>query len=284
MEPSTDQSKKVALLWTPSEEDEERASHNKAELKFSIDFSSESEPLEGTITDAISFFMQETTRDLLLSSGGEQKIEEYELTPELERIWKESCQHFQTNHDNFAEYNGCLLSGHFEATFPGVHLCNTILNGVQLVVDDTAMPVYETHTLAENHESRGLLAWLFDRATGNASIPRGYFFRTGTIAMSKTTIVDHGDDQFAFSSNIRLDVTIAFPAILLRLSPFSKSKAEEFGRNSCQRSITKMMGKSLKNTRAEYHRYLESKTLDKDDQVIQTTTPVGVKELYTSSY
>ena len=281
---------RVALIWMPSDGEEEKL-QNKGELKFRVDRAVQSEPLEGgTSKDVVDFFVRQTTRDCFLSCGGEKKIETYRLTPELSDIWKESCQHFHSSTD--AIFHGSVLSSQVQMSFPGVRLINTLLCGIQMdqANDPTATPVYEMHNLAEKHETEGILAWLFDRATGYYKIPKGHFFRSGAFAMSRLEILEEHDGTlpplFSFRCTTHVDVTLTFPALLLRLSPFSKSKAEELGRNACRRAVTRDMTRALAKTRDAYHSYLlhSSKASVQKHWRSNSKPPVSAQSLYRSSF
>ena len=277
----------AALIWTPppSEEGDQKSDSHKVELKFSIDINTQSEPLEGgTRNDVIDYFIQQTTRDCFLSCGGKKKIDKYPITSELQDIWKESCRYFQSN--NFAEDDDYdVMSCQVEVWFPGVHLCNTILSGIQLVYDGDGIPVYEMCTLVEKHETQGMLAWLFDRLTGNADIPKGQFYRSGMHAVSRLTIVEQ-QEQFSISGSIQVDVKIVCPAILLRLSPFSKSKIEELAHNSCEKEISKDLRRALEKTCDKYQQYLQSKKAETDEgrKKAARIRPIRAQSLYRNSF
>lgn len=295
---------RVALIWTPPEEEGDRqegrhdASHRKkslVELNFCVDFATQSEPLDGTRKDIVDFFVKETTRDCFLSCGGEKKIEPYALTSELVDAWKDSCRHFESDNFPTESIDDCsVMSMQVQVWLPGVHLFNTLLSGIQLLFDDdgddSSTPIYEMHTLAEKHEPRGLLAGLFDKLTGNCKIPKGHFYKSGTMAVSRVTIVEQEEQQqFALHGHIRLNVKLFFSATLLRLCPISKSKVEELARHACQKEIAKDLQKSLDKTRDRYHEDQRSNTADaimdcKIKAAPPRILPTRSQSLYKSSF
>ena len=236
--------------------------HETAELIFDGDYCGVSDPLpEGTSKEAaLAFLMQDSTRDLLFSAGGERRLELLNSTSELLEMWEDSIEYF--GYERKPTEKDTLLSVEAIVQFPGLKLITTAASGIYTLTNEqTAMEEYHTFSVAEKQRTEGLkpAVWLFNQLTGNADKEKGVFLPASGRAKSiislveNTTAVDdneteNGPSRFSFSFDVGLQVSVKFPKALMRIIPSSKEKMEEQGGTAIKKTVQNDVNKALQAT------------------------------------
>jgi hypothetical protein len=221
-------------------------------LTFSGNFELTSDHLPGATEDVASFFKSKECRNLLLSAGGTRPLAEVKVTPQLKEMWTEMCGFFgSTNLPNDDDY---VLICETTINFPGVCVRNKVYNGVKLLESENGLPEYELILVADKRSAEGPapLVWLFNKLTGVKEDDDAEFSPPQGRVKNRVSIVKLEDGDLAVNVDVKFQIVIKFPTILVRLLPVSKEKMEENGTASVLKAISKDIMASVEGTREAF--------------------------------
>lgn len=216
-------------------------------LTFIADYTGTTESFtEGTTKEDLSdFLLKPDTRDIFLTAGGTRQVTELDMTPQFKEFWQEACQEFSSS--ALPNDNDKLLSVDSVTKFPGLKLTVTTANGFKEIYSGDSFQGLELLLVAERQESKGAppIVWLHNKLTGHGDREEGVFYSTEqTKARSWIAPTSH-DNGVALTFDVRLQIKVEFPAILLKLLPMSKEKSEEQGAAAIVKTIKKDVDSSL---------------------------------------
>ena len=232
--------------------------HATEKLVFKGDYVTTTDPLPTGTTEAdiADFLSTLGNRDIFLSAGGTREVEEMEMTPQLKRYWRGCCKHF--NSDAIPSEQDKLVAVATEIHFPGLTIQTTSVSGIiEIRNEQNILEAFEAFLIAEKSEPKGTapVVWIYNKLTGNNKREKGVF-QPPKQTKAKSTIgsVRLEDGSLALSFKLNMQITIEFPAMLLKILTTSKEKAEEQGSTS----VLKTVSKDIESARmAAYDKFIE---------------------------
>jgi hypothetical protein len=237
-------------LDSATTEDVAATQGSQANLTFRVELSVSSDPLPAeTSTEQIKIFLGDMeTRKIMLSAGKSREVQQVSMSPELERLWRELCQQEYGEANLPGSPDDCILATDTITRLPGIQLINKIYNGVKTKTDDAGIPQYTFLMIGEKQSVSGPapLVWIFNKLTG-ADKKKDPSLRPSGVAKSDVAIIKNDDGTLALRCDVTLKITVTFPAVLLKILPTSKEKAEASASASIGKGLQKEVEKSAKS-------------------------------------
>jgi hypothetical protein len=204
----------------------------------------------------LQFLQTPEIRNMLVTSGGERTVEELELTPKLLSEWKTACD---TVGSKYPDSDDVILSITTPGiAFPGLTITSRSKIGAKFILEkEPYKSYYEFTGVADETTVEGLkpAVWIYNMLTGAGK--KDEKSRTSISSLSRFSCEKTVDDTVLFKTDVFLSVGIKFPAILLRIIPTSKEKAEESGGQAIVKAIEKDVVKALSGIEEAYRKILE---------------------------
>lgn len=240
-----------------TEESTQNDKTSKLTLAAKIKLTSQPLPLKEGEEQLQRFFQLPEHRNLLVTAGGKRPCDEIELTPELVQEWKTACEGVaasQTPNEN----DTAVLVKTGGIDLPGLHLVSLTKIGVKLIEKTEARsPQYEMTLIGDERTVKGLppVVWIFNKLTGASSGGEG-----GTTTKSLTTVRYEITDnsKVVFQTDSFLSITVKFPAVLLKILPTNKEKAEETGSKAITKAVQKDLEASMKSFEEAYLKWIDN--------------------------
>lgn len=216
----------------------------KETLQFGKELTFTSDSLDAKVEDVAEFFRRKECLDLILGAGSTRPIKEMTATPQLKKMWREACDHFESASP--PEDGDRILSTDTVLSLPGMTLITTVINGVKFLEDGKGLPMYETVLIADKRTASGPapIVWIYNQLTGDGKVKDGEYSPPQARVISRASITEK-NGQPAFKVQVVFRIVVEFPAILVRILPTSKAKMEEQGINSISKGIAKDVDLSL---------------------------------------
>ena len=236
-------------LRSTAGDEEEKTSSNKETLVFRGDLNLSSEPLPKSTAkaDVASFLLRPEIRNSLLSSGGTRPVEEVPRNPELDELWIKFCnKEYGAQHK--PQPGDSILACDTVIKFPGLKMVNRVFNGVKCSVDpDSGIPTYSFFLIGERQSVTGLppVVFVFNKLTG--ADKKGDSLEPSGVAKSTLSVKENTDGNMVFNFVADIQIKIEFPALLLKILPTTKEKAEAQGSKSILKAIYKAVDDSTKS-------------------------------------
>lgn len=234
--------KHVSSDETETYDDVKNTKSSKAELKFGAEINTKSNPLSyDSKEEVISFFKNPQNRNLFITAGGKRDYQTMSMTSDILRDWTKQCEHMGTALPDENDEVFTVKTGGVQ--FPGLKLETSAIMGIKLIEKDGGLK-YQITLIGDDRKVKGLppVVSVFNKLTGGGS-------ESGSSSNLSTTniICDFGEEEskVAFKAETFLTVHIKFPAILLKILPTSKEKAEEQGSQSIYNSLSKDVQASM---------------------------------------
>ena len=234
--------------------------HATAKLVFRGDYVTTTDPLPAGTTqeDVAHFLSTPENRNVFLSAGGTRAVEPVDMTPQFKRYWQDICQHFHSSVSPADDDQ--LVQVATEVKFPGLKLVTTTLSGIKEIRNDKQiLQAYEVFLIAEKMEPKGAvpMVWIYNKLTGNDKNEKGVF-QPPKQAKAKSVIgyTELDDGSLALSFQLDMQITIEFPAVLLKILPTSKAKAEEQGSAAVMKTVSKDIDLAMMTA---YDKFMEQK-------------------------
>jgi len=145
-----------------------------------------------------------------------------------------------------------------QVSFPGLTLVTSTVSGIKEIRNErNILEAFEVFLIAEKSKPKGAapIVWMYNKLTGNDKREHGVF-QPPKQAKAKSLIgsTKLDDGSLALSFKLDMQITIEFPAILLKILPTSKEKVEEEG----SASVLKTMSKDIEMAMiAAYDKFME---------------------------
>lgn len=209
-----------------------------------------------TPTQILQFLQTPENRNMLLTSGGERPAEELELTPKLLSQWKTACD---TVGSKYPDSDDVILSIITPGiNFPGLKITSRSKIGTKFILESEPYKSYYEFTgVADETSVEGLkpVVWIYNMLTGAGQ--KDEKSRTSISSLTRFSCEKTGDQTVVFKTDVFLSVCIKFPAILLKIIPTNKEKAEETGGKAIVKAIEKDVIKALSGIEKAYQKMLE---------------------------
>jgi hypothetical protein len=233
------------------------APKKQANLTFLVELSVSSDPLPAeTTTEQIKVFLEDMeTRKLMLSTGKSREVQLVPMSPELTSLWNEQCQQEYGEANLPGSPDDCILATDVITRLPGLRLNNKIYNGVKKSTNDAGIPQYTFLMIGEKQSVKGPapLVWIFNKLTG-AEKKKDPSLKPSGVAKSDVAVINNQDGSLAIRYDVSIKITVTFPAVLLKILPTTKEKAEA----SASASIRKGLQKDVENgAKGVYDGFLE---------------------------
>lgn len=216
-------------------------------------------PADTTETDAARFLDALGNRDIFLSAGGTRHVEEVHMTERFKGYWRDVCRAFRSSVEPADD--DALVAVTTEVRFPGLRLVTSSVSGIKEIRDPETdlLKAFEVFLIAEKSEPQGAppVVWIYNRLTGNDEKESGVF-QPPKQARAKSVIgyTRLDDDSLVLSFQLDMQVVIEFPAVLLKILPTSKEKAEAQGSASVLKAVSRDIDSALQ---AAYDRFMEQR-------------------------
>jgi hypothetical protein len=245
------------LAETIRTKDEEEP--DQATLVLRADYVGESKAAPSTSQQAmVAFFRDPQNRNCLISAGNTRETH-CTTTDELRRKWKIRASSLGAE---VPEANDTIVRVRIgRMRFPGVTLESTSLIGTKLVIPtwSNAFPSYEFVLIQDKREATGLkpLVWVYNLLVGKGDREREK--DTTPTSLSRVTVQESNDGKFVtFKIETILEICVNFSAILLKLLPVKKEKAEAQGSSAVSRILRKDIDLAITTFRDTYAASMKS--------------------------
>ena len=149
--------------------------------------------------------------------------------------------------------------------FPGLTVCTTIYTGVKTLVaykGGHRVPYYSMNLIGQTQKASGLppIVWIFHQlmgTMGHETHKDDFVSRmepTGPVKSTISIIENEKDGTLSFHLDAQIQIRIEFPAMLLRILPTSRKRAEKQGSAAVMKTINKA---SKKGMEAAHQSFLE---------------------------
>lgn len=222
-------------------------------LGASIDAESSSLPVK----DEINVFLKENW-GLLISAGGKRAYSSLKVTDELRSQYKQQCETVKvTPSDDFEVVS--VITG--SISFPGLALTSCAKIGVQASSENK----YEFVFIGDTREVKGSppIVWIYNKLTGSGGTDDNNSSSDGSNAGPKsltsvTYRISEKNNTVVFQTETFLEIMVSFPALLMKILPTNKEKAEEQGASAIKKTLEKDVIASMKAFEEAYKSYAPS--------------------------
>lgn len=213
-----------------------------------------SDPLpEDATREQVSRFLRDEKRanlGLIASAGGARETREVPRTEELDGLWKECCLDTY-GAENLPAPDDPIFVTNTTSRFPGLRLTTTVYNGIktfdetEAAADDGIPPRFVLNMIAETQAPTGFppFVWAFHKLMGFCE-PEGSLRPCGRVQSVLSVVEDDGDDRrrrrrMALRMDVSVRIEVEFPAVLVRILPMRKDKAEAVASSSIMKSVSR---------------------------------------------
>ena len=204
----------------------------------------------------VDFFRNAVNRNCLISGGNTRETTTIPTTNGLLQKWKNRASSLQAVEPDASDDVIQVRVGGMQ--FPGVTLESTSLIGTKLLLpsESNAFPSYEFTLIQDSRQATGLppLVWVFNKLTGAGNQEREK--DTAPMSLSRVTVQESSDGKdITFKIETFLEIRVKFPAVLLKILPVKKEKAEA----QASEAVTKVLKKDIDAAIAKFReRYVDS--------------------------
>ena len=216
---------------------------DKACLVLRADYVGVSDPAPVTSHAAmIDFFRDSRHTSCLISAGNTRESHAVPTTDELLQKWKRRAASLGASEPVASDIIiSVAVSG---INFPGVKVESISIIGSKLLLptEATAFPSYEFILIRDERKATGLppIVWVYNQLTGAGKEEREK--DTAPMSLSRVTVCRSTDgESVTFKIKSFLEIRVNFPAVLLKILPVKKGKAEAQGGEA----VTKVLKKDI---------------------------------------
>ena len=222
-----------------------------AKLVLRTEYSRESEPSPiGSSEMTLDFFRDPKNRNILVSGGDGVLTHAVPPNPALLARWKKRAADLGATEPEATDTIISVQTG--AISFPGLRLVSEAIIGAKFLLpaDASSFPAYEFVLIDDTREVSGLrpIVWIYNQLTGADKDNE-----TSPVSLSRFTAHRSKDgDSVIFKIDSFLEITIRFPALLLKIIPSSKEKAEERGGAAVRKALSKDIDRAVACFRDAY--------------------------------
>lgn len=230
----------TSLSSTSSRQD--GASNDESSLLFFAKKRYLSEPIKNDEDDDIktklaSFLQEKGTIQTLLGGASENEVIKLPSSSDLLDQWTLKSEMLGAKKPTSSDAAYMVTTDGIQ--FPGLKLVTKAYIGTSLALKDpSSFPELQLVFIKDEQFAEGFNRWIFNKLTGGKKRSDEGGQSTSSISRISAT-TDGVESGYRFSVDTQLQVNINFPAILLRILPVSKSKAEEQGSLSLEKLLDK---------------------------------------------
>lgn len=228
--------------------------NDEASLVLRADYVGESKPAPVTSQEAmIDFFRDPKHCACLISAGNTRESHTVPTTDELLQKWKSRAASLGGEQPEMSDYIISVRTGGIR--FPGVTVVSTSLIGSKLLLptDSTGFPGYEFTLIQDQREATGLrpIVWVYNQLTGAGNKERENDAAPTSLSRVAPCPTPDGE-SVTFKIDSFLEIRVKFPAVLLKIMPVSKEKAEAQGAEAVINVLKKDIDVSIDKFRDIY--------------------------------
>jgi len=177
---------------------------------------------------------------LIASAGGARTTQEIARTDELDELWRECCLDTYGS-ENLPAPDDPVFVTNTTSRLPGLQLTTTVYNGVKTFENEAGIPQYVLNMIAETQAPTGFppVVWLFHKIMGFCE-PEGSLRPCGRV-QSILSLMEDSDSRLAFHMDVSVRIEVEFPAVLIRILPMRKDKAEAMVSSSILKAVSRDM-------------------------------------------
>ena len=201
----------------------------------------------------IDFFRDSKHSACLISAGNTRESHTVAVSDELLQKWKSRALALGAKEPEATDTIISVRTGGIR--FAGVTVESTSLIGSKLLLPTAAnaFPSYEFVLIQDQREATGLrpIVWVYNQLTGVGDKERDKY--TTPMSLSRVTpCLTPDGESVTFQIDSFLEIRINFPAILLKILPVSKEKAEAQGAEAVTKALKKDIDVSIEKFRDIY--------------------------------
>ena len=206
----------------------------------------------------LKFLQNKTNTNLLMSAGGSRPVESLEVTSELLDEWRMYCDIVGSKYPN-VDTDWAIATETSGINFVGlIKVVSKGRFGAKIVHDENdanAAPVFEVTGLTDSRSVTGFAPFvaIYKALTGEDKAKDNT--KVSSIARVSYKTVGENGEKFVFTSDVRVNIKINFPAFLLKILPQGKEKTEEKGGEAVSKAVVKDVEKSIKAIEEAYEEY-----------------------------
>lgn len=188
----------------------------------------------------LEFFQLDQNRNCLVSGGNNKPCIATSPSPELLQIWREKAA---LNGGAEPNENDVLLQVNTGGMkMPGITISSVAVIGCKLLSNANAFPVFEFVLVDDEQQVEGSkpIVWIFNQLTAASKKGDKAKKKDGPLSITRVSAKLSSDQKaIVFFSEGYIKISVKFPAVLLKILPVSREKAEEQGSTAIQRVIEK---------------------------------------------
>jgi len=233
---------------------------DEASLTLRADYVGKSKPAPVTSQEAlVDFFRDPKHSACLISAGNTRESHAVAVTDELLQRWKNRASSLGAKEPEASDTIISVRTGGIR--FPGVTVESTSLIGSKLLLPtkETEYPSYEFVLIQDQREATGLrpIVWVYNQLTGAGNKEREN--DAAPMSLSRVTPCPTSDgESVTFQIDSFLEIKVKFPAVLIKILPVSKEKAEAQGAEAVTKVLKKDIDVSIAKFRDIYAESLQS--------------------------
>lgn len=234
---------------------EPAAEEEKSTLTFNADCSLVSDAVpKDRKDDFIEYCRQDYFLTTLISSGGEREVHDVPRHEDLMSYWEEQCEEWCP--EMRPQEDDTLVSTDTKIQFPGLTLTTTSCSAVKRGIDGSGLPEYKLLLIGEKQTVKGLapVVWVFNKLTANDKKQKDKMHPTNGRVKTVISIAEE-DDSYALSYDVKFQINIVFPKLLLKILPTTKEKAEAQGSATCLKTVSKEFDKAVEYTLEAFEKW-----------------------------
>ena len=200
-------------------------------------------PEDATKQQVSSFLRDERRSNLvsvIASAGGARSTREVARTDELDGLWRDCCLDTYGS-ENLPAPDDPVFVTNTTSRFPGLKLTTTVYNGIKTFETEAGIPQYVLNMIAETQTPTGFppVVWAFHKIMGFCE-PQGSLRPCGRVQSVLSVVEDSNDSRrLAFHMDVSVRIKVEFPAVLMRILPMKKDKAEAVASSSILKSVSR---------------------------------------------
>ena len=189
------------------------------------------------------------------ASGGEANSspQEIPVTAEWESAWRKYCEKWY-GEAYLPRQGDSIYKSRTYTRFPGLTLCTEVYTGVKILprVGSKGLPGYCFLVIGQEQTAKGLppVVWMFHQIMGTKPVDQ-------KVAVEVDSLVPSGPIKSIYcveASNVgqlhlklqsNFQFRLEFPAVLLKIMPMSRAKAERQGSTALSKTITKAANRAI---------------------------------------
>lgn len=230
---------------------------DQASLVLRADYVGESSSAPATSQEAmLEFFSDPKHSTCLITAGNKRESHTVPVTDELLSKWKKRGSILGAEEPNEGDVIISVRTGGIK--FPGVTVESTSLIGSTLLLptDSNPFPSYEFVLIQDQREATGLkpIVWVYNQLVHPERAKDASPMSLSRVAPYPT----EDGKSITFKIHSFLEINVKFPAVLLKILPMSKEKAEAKGADAVLKVLKNDIDVSIEQFRDIYVESLQS--------------------------